>query len=262
MLHEPGRPAQRTAPIGLTEEQRALLLKGMEMVTQRGGTAHLFTDGRGLTPLPMRIAGKTGTAQKDTPKGKINFAWFIGFAPLDNPQIAVAVAVEGDTPGEETGGGRYAGPVAHALFKTWLAKKPRAAASERTESGKSARFDFPTGRARVSARDHPARIRVLRVFRGRSGTSQIHRPASPTLPPAAPVFQSPTLGQSRHISRHAPPNRFHVSRPVVIGRRRQYVAVQMHHRAGRVQPTRQPRERRHRRRNSHTSSQNSGARGT
>jgi penicillin-binding protein 2 len=133
ILHEPGRPAQRTEPIGLTDEQRALLLKGMEMVTQRGGTAHLLTDGRGLTPLPMRIAGKTGTAQKDTPKGKINFAWFIGFAPLENPQIAVAVAVEGDTPGEETGGGRYAGPVAHALFKAWLAKKPRAASGERTD---------------------------------------------------------------------------------------------------------------------------------
>ena len=83
ILHEPGRPAQRTEPIGLTDEQRALLLKGMEMVTRRGGTAHLLTDGLGLTPLPMRIAGKTGTAQKDTPKGKINFAWFIGFAPLE-----------------------------------------------------------------------------------------------------------------------------------------------------------------------------------
>ena len=36
------------------------------------------------------------------------------------PRIAIAIAIEGDTPGEETGGGRYASPVAHAIFQTWL----------------------------------------------------------------------------------------------------------------------------------------------
>jgi penicillin-binding protein 2 len=35
------------------------------------------------------------------------------------------VAIEGDTPGEETGGGRYASPVAHAIFKAWLEKRNR-----------------------------------------------------------------------------------------------------------------------------------------
>ena len=79
-----------------------------------------------LPKIPgLRIGGKTGTAQKQGEKGIINFAWFIGFAPVDNPQIAVAIAIEGDTPGEETGGGLYAAPVAHAIFKTWLEKKNR-----------------------------------------------------------------------------------------------------------------------------------------
>ena len=66
------------------------------------------------------MAAKTGTAQKLTEKGMINFAWLIAFAPVDQPRIALAIAIEGDTPGEETGGGRYASPVAHAILQAWL----------------------------------------------------------------------------------------------------------------------------------------------
>lgn len=125
ILHDPHRPVQHTEPIGLTPDQRAALLQGMEQVTQRPyGTAKIFQDARVLAPLPdLRIAAKTGTAQKPGPKGMINFAWLIAFAPIENPQIALAIAIEGDTPGEETGGGRYATPVAHAILKAWLDKK-------------------------------------------------------------------------------------------------------------------------------------------
>lgn len=124
LLHQPNRPAQQTEPIGLTPDQRDVLLRGMEAVTTTG-TGHLLQDGRsGLPPLAgLRIGAKTGTAQKPSPKGMINFAWLIAFAPIDRPQIAIAIAIEGDTPGEETGGGRYAAPVAHAILKTWLDQK-------------------------------------------------------------------------------------------------------------------------------------------
>lgn len=124
LLHDPERPRQRTERIGLTVDQRATLIKAMEDVTLTG-TGKILTNGRLLPKIPgLRMAGKTGTAQKDAEGGKkINFAWFIGFAPIENPQIAVAVAIEGDTPGEETGGGLYAAPVAHAIFKTWVEKK-------------------------------------------------------------------------------------------------------------------------------------------
>jgi penicillin-binding protein 2 len=70
----------------------------------------------------LRIAGKTGTAQKATTQGILNFAWFVGFVPVEKPQIAVAVIVEGDTPGEDVAGGRYAAPVAGAIFKAWADK--------------------------------------------------------------------------------------------------------------------------------------------
>lgn len=125
LLHVPNRPRQRTEPTGLTPAQHAALVQGMEQVTGRQGTAHLFQNPRVLSPLGLRIAAKTGTAQKQDPKGMINFAWLIAFAPVEDPQIAIAIAIEGDTPGEETGGGRYASPIAHAIFKTWLEQRNR-----------------------------------------------------------------------------------------------------------------------------------------
>jgi penicillin-binding protein 2 len=128
LLHQPDRPTQHTEPIGLTPEQRDVILRGMEAVTTTG-TGHLLQDGNPLPKLVgLRIGGKTGTAQRHSPKGTINFAWLIAFAPIDKPQIAMAIAIEGDTPGEETGGGRYAAPVAHAIFKTWLDRKNQPAA--------------------------------------------------------------------------------------------------------------------------------------
>jgi penicillin-binding protein 2 len=68
----------------------------------------------------VRFGGKTGTAQIP---GKKNVAWFICFAPLDRPEIAVAVAIEGDTPNEEYQGGRYAAPVAATILKKYFEKK-------------------------------------------------------------------------------------------------------------------------------------------
>lgn len=62
----------------------------------------------------LSVAGKTGTAETGV-EGRNN-AWFIGFAPAEAPQIAVAVVIEG-TPG--TGGG-VAAPVAAAVMRAAL----------------------------------------------------------------------------------------------------------------------------------------------
>ncbi|GAB1488579.1 penicillin-binding protein 2 [Opitutaceae bacterium] len=122
LLHEDNRRALRTEAIGLPAAYYDAIVKGMEECTQTG-TAKILTTLSSMRIPGLRIAGKTGTAQKDTPKGRINLAWFICFAPVENPQIAIAVMVEGDTPGEETGGGRYAVPVAQAILKTWWQKQ-------------------------------------------------------------------------------------------------------------------------------------------
>jgi len=62
-----------------------------------------------LPNLP--IAGKTGTAEN---AGGIDHSWFMGFAPVDNPQIAIAVIIEG------TGGGPRATLLARDGFVEFL----------------------------------------------------------------------------------------------------------------------------------------------
>ncbi len=120
ILHDPARPVQNPPLIGLPPEIIAPLYAGMKAVPLTG-TARImntpFMKTEGLT-----IAGKTGTAQKRTAEGTLNFAWFVGYAPVENPQIAVVVMMEGDTPGEDTGGGRFAAPIANAVLKVWNAK--------------------------------------------------------------------------------------------------------------------------------------------
>jgi penicillin-binding protein 2 len=59
-----------------------------------------------------KISGKTGTAQN--PQGE-DHAWFIAFAPFDNPKIAVAVMVE------NVGfGGTHAAPIAKKVIEAYL----------------------------------------------------------------------------------------------------------------------------------------------
>jgi len=131
LIHDPKHQPQRTEAIGLPAAFYDEIVRGMEQCTVTG-TAKILTTLPAMRIPGLRIAGKTGTAQKQTPAGTINFAWFICFAPVERPQIAIVVMVEGDTPGEETGGGRYAVPIAQAVLKTWWEKQSRPAAPLRT----------------------------------------------------------------------------------------------------------------------------------
>jgi len=74
------------------------------------GSAYLLND------LPIKVAGKTGTAQVTNTFRKTN-AWFAGFAPYDNPEIALAIVVEGA--GE---GSTAAVPVAKEVFEWYYNK--------------------------------------------------------------------------------------------------------------------------------------------
>ncbi len=78
----------------------------MTHVTQEGTAA-------GLTVQGESFAGKTGTAEIDPATG-LNRPWFIGFAPVDNPTVAVAVMLE-----KCTGcfGGEVAGPIATQVME-------------------------------------------------------------------------------------------------------------------------------------------------
>nr|AIA86868.1 transpeptidase [uncultured Oceanobacillus sp.] len=65
----------------------------------------------------VSVAGKTGTAES----GEAPDAWFTGFAPADDPQVAVAVVVEdGGSTGSEATGGAVAAPIARAVIEAVL----------------------------------------------------------------------------------------------------------------------------------------------
>jgi peptidoglycan glycosyltransferase len=61
----------------------------------------------------VKVAGKTGTAEVG--KGKPTNAWFIAFAPADNPTVAMAIMIEGGGLG-----GRVAAPAAKTVLQTAL----------------------------------------------------------------------------------------------------------------------------------------------
>ncbi len=81
------RKPERTRIMSLTPEQMLGLRDAMAGVTSAGGTA-ASANIQGLV-----IAGKTGSAQNTTDPNK-DHAWFVGFAPAENPKIVVAVFLE------------------------------------------------------------------------------------------------------------------------------------------------------------------------
>jgi penicillin-binding protein 2 len=124
LLHDPDHPAQHSEPIGLTPAQYSAVVDGMVGCVTDGTASKVFAMPAFQIP-GVKVAGKTGTAQIRTKDGTIDVAWFIGFAPVDHPQIAWAVAIEGDTLGENFAGGRYAAPVGIAILQKYFEKKNR-----------------------------------------------------------------------------------------------------------------------------------------
>jgi penicillin-binding protein 2 len=102
-------PPSPRKELGLKDETLRLLQRGMEgAVEDRKGTAwRARVEG-------VNVAGKTGTAQN--PHGE-DHAAFVCFAPVENPQIAIAVLVENG--GE---GGLTAAPMARAVLEAYFQK--------------------------------------------------------------------------------------------------------------------------------------------
>jgi penicillin-binding protein A len=63
----------------------------------------------------IQVAGKTGTAE--TSIAHVYTAWFVCFAPADNPQVAVAVVLEKQANGF---GGAVAAPIAKLVLQSLL----------------------------------------------------------------------------------------------------------------------------------------------
>ncbi len=118
------QPASR--PISRSPANLQVIREGMiRTVHGPGGTARVISVG-----APYLIAGKTGTAQVVSRRGNVSVnprnlpmhlrhrALFIGYAPAENPTIAVAVVVEGGGYGSST-----AAPIARKILDAWLLGK-------------------------------------------------------------------------------------------------------------------------------------------
>jgi peptidoglycan glycosyltransferase len=92
----------------ISEEAASQLTDMMTRVTQEGTASSLNVDG-------VEFAGKTGTAEINL-EG-LNQPWFIGFAPAQDPQIAVAATIERC---QGCFGGEVAGPIATAVMESLL----------------------------------------------------------------------------------------------------------------------------------------------
>lgn len=68
--------------------------------------------GRKLKDMKVTSAGKTGSADNSTGKAH---SWFVGYAPYENPQIAVSILVENVGTGSE-----YAVPIAKKIFQAYF----------------------------------------------------------------------------------------------------------------------------------------------
>ncbi len=105
-------PAEQGRPIS---EQTANALTEMMVAAVESGVS---TNGsvKGVT-----VAGKTGTAQNG-PKQPYTL-WFTGFAPAENPKVAVAVVIaDGGGQGQNGRGNSLAAPVASKVMKAVLGK--------------------------------------------------------------------------------------------------------------------------------------------
>ena len=110
------RVLEETDPDSLSSamsEGKARQLASMMVSTVESGTGS-------PAQIPgVDVGGKTGTAQS-TPD-RPPYAWFVAFAPQDDPQIAIAVVVESsDTARSDIAGGRLAGPIARDVIQAVL----------------------------------------------------------------------------------------------------------------------------------------------
>ncbi len=113
-LIPPSTPVQ-AEHVPLDQTNLDTVIAGLQRVVHgKQGTARVLRD------LP--VAGKTGTAQvarlpdesstADRPRHLQHHAWFVGWGPIEDPEVAVAVLVE-----HGGGGGSVAAPAAATIFR-------------------------------------------------------------------------------------------------------------------------------------------------
>jgi penicillin-binding protein 2 len=110
------RDKHKSNPIGISDHYYDAIIDGMHQATINGTAKRCRIDG-------VDVAGKTGTAQWRNHNMKLSLAWFIGFAPVKKPEVAIAVLIEGIVPQDHIQGGLTATPVAREILQAYFDKK-------------------------------------------------------------------------------------------------------------------------------------------
>ena len=95
--------------VGMKPENRNAVVEGMRRVVQEHGTA------AGIVIPGLTVAGKTGTAERIEKHNMVNDSFFVCFAPIDKPKIAIVVMVERGGMGAAT-----AAPIARRLLMQYF----------------------------------------------------------------------------------------------------------------------------------------------
>jgi penicillin-binding protein 2 len=112
IVFEPESPLVGT--VDIDPDTRSQLLTDLNRVVTRGTAATAFAQfGPGLE----NVGGKTGTGQ--TSKNRDNHAWFVGVAPIDDPQYIVVILID-----EGGSGGRVAAPVGRHIMQYLMDNEP------------------------------------------------------------------------------------------------------------------------------------------
>jgi penicillin-binding protein 2 len=105
-------------PLGLDAASYASMVEGLEMAALQGTARRAAVPG-------VRIGGKTGTAQVKVKKGQeLDLAWFLGYGPVDKPQVAIVVVVEEKDYEDDFWGGSTAAPIAQKVLSRYFALYP------------------------------------------------------------------------------------------------------------------------------------------
>lgn len=99
----------------ISAQVAAQLTQMMESVVDKGTGTTAQIPG-------VKVAGKTGTAENA--EGKPPHAWFVSFAPADQPKIAIAVVVENGGGVNDATGAMVAAPIAKAVMTAALKEQP------------------------------------------------------------------------------------------------------------------------------------------
>jgi cell division protein FtsI/penicillin-binding protein 2 len=118
-LDAPAAAPEPEARQVLTPEAAAAVAHMMAGVISMGTAHKSFYDRAGRPRLPFSAAGKTGTLYGKADRGFVGYSWFVGFAPVEHPTIAFAVAL-GNKPGYQL----RASQVARELLAEYAAANP------------------------------------------------------------------------------------------------------------------------------------------